>query len=266
MVIKMSKKYSKEKTVLITGCTSGIGYELAEIFAKNKYRLILVSRNKSKLIVQKRKYVAQGLQVISIATDLSKVDAAKKLFDALKTEKIHILVNNAGVGDYGLFSGGDWKKIHSMMNLNMITLTRLTHLILPQMITRGEGKILNVSSVAGFQPGPMMAVYFATKAYVTSFSQAIAKEVEDYGITITSLCPGGTQSNFMKSSGMDESQMMQGKKLPSSRLVAEFGYDALMKGKLVAIHGFGNKFMACLIKFVPRKVLLSIMYKLMKPK
>jgi hypothetical protein len=167
--------------------------------------------------------------------------------------EINILVNNAGFGDYGWFSESDLIKNHEMVQVNIDALTQLTRFFLPDMIKRKEGKILNTASTAAFQPGPLMTVYYATKAYVLSFSEGLAEEVADKGITVTALCPGPTESNFQNNAHLGESKLIKGKKIATSKEVAEFGYHALMKGKRVAVHGTMNRFMAFSTRFAPRK-------------
>jgi short-subunit dehydrogenase len=172
------------------------------------------------------------------------------------------LINNAGFGDFGMFVDSDWSKELQMINLNITTLTQFTKLYLKDMVKRRNGKIMNVASTAAFQPGPIMAVYFATKAYVLSFSEAVDNEVRDKGVTITALCPGATESGFQAAAAMEESNMVKGKKLPTSKDVAVFGYAQMMKGKTVAIHGLMNWILANSVRFTPRSIVVMIARKL----
>ena len=253
------------KTALITGASSGIGYELAIIHASKGDNLVLVARNISKLNQLKTELEKQYKVTVNvIEKDLSKANASKELFDETLRKNIQIdyLVNNAGFGDFGMFYETDWKKEEQMINLNITCLTHLTKLYLQEMVKRKSGKIMNVASTAAFQSGPTMAVYYATKAYVLSFSEAIDNEVRDKGVTVTALCPGATESGFQAAAAMEESALVKGKKLPTSKEVAEYGYKAMMSGKTVAIHGTMNYIMANAIRFVPRKWVVKITRKI----
>lgn len=249
------------KTALITGASSGIGYELARIFAREKYNLVLVARNEKKL-----HEIAEGLtkshnvQVDVLAKDVSILASATEIYDLL-TQKgiaVDVLVNNAGFGDFGFFTDTKWEKELEMINLNITALTALTKLFVVDMVKRKSGKILNVASTASFQPGPLMAVYYATKAYVLSFSEAISNELNGTGVTVTALCPGPTESGFQAAADMKDSKLVKGKKLPTSQQVAEYAYKALMSGKVVAVHGMMNKIMAQSVRFSPRAVVRSL--------
>lgn len=249
------------KTALITGASSGIGLELAKLFAAEKIKPVLVARSEDKLVQLAAELKARyGVESIVLAKDLSNYNTAKEVFDWCNDQKISVdfLINNAGFGDYGFFIDSDWNKQLQMINLNITTLTYLTRLFLPGMVERRFGKILNLASTAAFQPGPTMSVYFATKAYVLHFSEAIANELKGTGVTVTALCPGATESGFQAASAMHESSLVKGKKLPTSEEVAKFGYKALMKGKTVAIHGLGNYLMANSVRFAPRDLVTKI--------
>ncbi|ONI47220.1 short-chain dehydrogenase [Candidatus Epulonipiscioides saccharophilum] len=207
-----------KKVALITGASSGIGLELAKIHAYKGGDLILVARHMDKL-----KKVAELIdskcqaKVHCIAKDLSKPGAATELFKEVKADGIEVnyLINNAGFGGQGYFYERDWDTDLAMMYVNMIALTELTRKFLPEFITRGSGKILNTSSTAALVPGPLQAVYYATKAYVTSFSNAIASELEGTGVTVTVLMPGATETNFAKNSGMEKTKLFE-KTVPAS--------------------------------------------------
>lgn len=252
------------QTALITGASSGIGLELAKIFAENKINLVLVARNNSKLHqLADELRTKNSINCTVIASDLSLQRSAIEVYETCQSEKINInyLINNAGFGDYGSFHESDLKKQQSMIQLNITTLTELTRLFLPEMVKHKFGKILNVASTAAFIPGPNMSVYFATKAYVLSFSEAIHEELKGAGISVTALCPGPTESDFFNKAEMSEAGMVKGKKMPSSREVAEYGYKQLMAGKAVAIHGFMNYLMANSSRFTPRSIVRSIVKK-----
>jgi uncharacterized protein len=246
---------------LITGASSGIGYELAKLFAASKINLVLVARSEEKLnalAVELKEEFA--IEVHVVAKDLSNYNAALEIFDFCKSsdKKISYLVNNAGFGDYGAFVKSDWKKQAQMINLNITALTYLTRLFLPDMIKAGQGKVMNVASIAAFQPGPLMAVYFATKAYVLHFSEAIANEIEGSGVTVTVLCPGPTESGFKDAASINNGSLFKQNKIPTSAEVARYGYKAMMKGKKVAIHGTKNYIMANSVRFTPRSLVTKI--------
>lgn len=252
-------------TALITGASNGIGLELAYVNAIKGNNLILVARNWKKLQEIKLDIeLKYDVNVYVISKDLSNKDAAQELYNEVKLLqlKVDYLINNAGFGDFGMFVETNWEKEQEMISLNITALTQLTKLFLGDMISKRSGKILNLASTAAFQPGPKMAVYFATKAYVLSFSEAIANEVKDYGITVTALCPGPTQSGFQSAAAMDDAKLFKDKKLPTAKEVAQYGYKAMMQGKTVAIHGFMNTILANAIRFIPRNLVVKILRSL----
>lgn len=253
------------KYTLITGASSGIGFELASVFARNNHNLILVARTKEKL-ESLRSEIEKSYQVVAevIPLDLSLPNSAEVLYKITekKNLKVEVLVNNAGFGDHGLFLNADSKKIEEMINLNILTLTKLTKLYLPQMVENKYGKIMNVASTAAFQPGPLMSVYYATKSYVLSFSEALFEELKDTGVSVTALCPGPTESGFSEVANMSNVALMELMKLPTSKDVAEFGYKALMNNKAVAIHGFMNSMVAKTTSFIPRSLTRKLVMKL----
>lgn len=253
------------KTALITGASSGIGYELAKVHAEKGDNLVLVARSNDKLDELKKELEEKHkVQVYTIGKDLSLQGAAGQVYDELEQQHISIdyLINNAGFGDIGLFAESDWNKLEKMINLNVKALTHFTRLFLPDMINQGSGRIMNVASTAAFQPGPTMAVYFATKAYVLSFSEAVNNEVRDKGITVTALCPGSTESGFQTVAGLEENKLIKGRNLPSSKQVAEYGYREMMKGKAVAIHGLKNIILANSVRFIPRSLAVKAARKI----
>lgn len=248
-------------TALITGASSGIGYELARVFARQKYNLVLVARSENKLQeIADELRKAFEVQVTVLAKDVSVLSSSTEIYDSLKQQGIavDVLVNNAGFGDFGFFTETKWEKELEMINLNMTALTALTKLFVGDMVKRKSGRILNVASTASFQPGPLMAVYYATKAYVLSFSEAISNELVGTGVTVTVLCPGPTASGFQNAAAMNDSKLVKGKKLPTSQEVAEYAYKSLMSGKVVAVHGLMNKIMAQSVRFTPRAVIRTI--------
>jgi uncharacterized protein len=248
-------------TALVTGASNGIGLELARIHASKGGNLVLVARNLEKLNDIKAELEKKfNIKVYIIGKDLSKLDAALEVYNETNQQKIQVdyLINNAGFGDFGMFVETDWQKELQMINLNITTLTQFTKLYVQDMVKRGNGKIMNVASTAAFQSGPTMAVYYATKAYVLSFSEAVDNEVSDKGVTVTTLCPGATESGFQAAAAMEESALVKGKKLPSAKEVAEYGYTSMMNGKTVAIHGMMNYIMANSVRFTPRAMVVKL--------
>lgn len=260
-MISKQKTNIMKKTALITGTSSGIGLELARIFASKGDNLVLVARSKDKLEELKIELEKQyDITVYNITKDLSEITSAKLIFDEVRDQKIRIdyLVNNAGFGDFGIFAECNWDKQLEMIQLNVIALTYLTRLFLPEMIKHKYGKILNVASTAAFQPGPTMSVYFASKAFVLSFSEAIANELKNTGVTVTILCPGATATGFKAAAALEDSNLFKGNQIATSKDVAEFGYKKMMKGKIVVIHGLINNILAQSIRFSPRNLTTNI--------
>jgi uncharacterized protein len=256
------------RTALITGSSNGIGCELAKIHAEHGDNLVLVARNKCKLDELKGMLEGKhGIKAHTIEKDLSLPGSANEVYDDVKAQGITIdfLVNNAGFGDINLFAESDWDKLEKMINLNVSALTHLTKLFLPGMIERGFGKILNVASTASFQPGPTMAVYFATKAYVLSFSEAVNDEVRKKGVSVTALCPGSTESGFHEAAN-GTGRPIRKRKMPSARDVAEYGYRAMIRGKAVAIPGLRNSIMATSVRFIPRALVVKAARKIQEKK
>jgi short-subunit dehydrogenase len=247
-------------TALITGASGGIGLELSRILAKNKNDVILVARNENKLKLLANELRQQNINAYVLPKDLSDYHAAKEVFDYCLQNNLQVdyLINNAGFGDFGFFVDSDWNKQEQMINLNITALTYLTRLFLPGMVERKFGKVMNVASTAAFQPGPTMSVYYATKAFVLHFSEAISNELEGTGVTVTALCPGATESGFQKAAAMEGSRLIKGRKLPGSKEVAEYGYKAMMRGRVVAIHSFKSKLLVFGARFSPRFLVLRI--------
>jgi short-subunit dehydrogenase len=255
----------RTKTALITGASSGIGYELALIHAKNGDNVVLVARSENKLNELKALIQEKfSVDVEVIAMDLAQPESPKQLFDTLEEKKITIeyLINNAGFGDYGKFTETNWEKEQQMIQLNILALTALTKLYLPLMVARKSGYVMNVASIASFLPGPLMAVYYATKAYVLHFSEAINNEVSEHNVSITALCPGPTISGFQDAANLGDSKFFQSNKFPSAKEVAEYGYQALLKKKAVAIHGASNRWMVFFLRLTPRAMVVRLVRKL----
>jgi len=247
-------------TVLITGASGGIGYELAKLFARDHHNLVLVARSGDKLAQVARELQVHGVTVKTIALDLAAPPAPAFLFDQVQREElaVDILVNNAGFGVFGEFTQMPQEEILGQIDLNIRALTELTRLFLPRMIRRGSGKIMNVASTAGFQPGPLLAVYYATKAYVISFSEAIANELRGTGVTVTCFCPGATRTGFARRAGIEKSRLFQSIGAMSAEKVALDGYRAVMEGRTLAISGAHNWLVAESTRFAPRKVVTAI--------
>ncbi len=245
-------------TALITGASSGIGLALARVFAADGIDVILSARSEDKLhALAKEVREKYRVKARVIAADLSLPGEAQKIYDRV-VEQVDYLVNNAGFGVYGGFAETDWMAEAAMLQVNIVALTQLTKLFLPGMIARGRGKILNVASTAAFQPGPMMAVYFATKAYVLSFSEAIARELKGTGVSITALCPGATETGFQRAAGATGSRVFDSRTLPTGADVATYSYKALQRQKRVAIHGALNKMLAFGVRLLPRRAVVAI--------
>jgi uncharacterized protein len=251
----------KTQTALITGASGGIGYELAKLFAHDRYNLVLVARNADRLSQAATELQSQfGITVKTIALDLTEASAPKFLFDQLQREgdAVDILVNNAGFGVFGEFASISEEDILGQINLNIAALTDLTRLFLPAMLARRSGKIMNVASTAAFQPGPLMAVYYATKAYVLSFSQALANEVARSGVVVSCFCPGATDTDFQKRANLGNSRLFKKFRPMTAEAVARDGYRGLMAGRTVVISGAKNWLVAESVRFAPRKLVTAL--------
>ncbi len=257
------------KLALITGASSGIGKELAKIHAQKKGDLIIVARSEDKLQELKEQLEQQhGITVTVIVKDLSREEGPKEVYDEVKAKGLEVdyLINNAGFGGVGKFHERDWETDRSMIQLNVVALTALTRYFLPDFVARNSGKVLNVSSTASLMAGPMQAVYFATKAFVTSFSNAVAEELHDTDVTVTALLPGATATGFGDVSGMNDTELFKDPH-PASE-VAKDGYDAMISGKLEVLSGMSlaQKAMMAMIPITPKKVLLPQIRKMQEPK
>lgn len=242
---------------LITGASSGIGYELAKRFARDGHDLVLVARSRERL--EEISKELSGVSVKVIAKDLSHPRAALDIFDELQRESLHIgvLVNCAGFGTFGPFAEADPGDEREMIQVNLIALTELTRLFVAEMIRAGEGRILNVASTAAFQPGPMMAVYYATKAYVLSLSEALAEELRGSGVTVSALCPGPTHTGFGGRAGMQHARLFRAGVMDAAP-VADAGYRGLLRGERVIVPGLRNKLLALSVRVSPRRLVTAI--------
>ena len=259
-----SRQRTGPKTALITGASSGIGFELAELFARDGYDLVLTARSEEKLRARADELAARfGISARIIAKDLSSPQAPDAIFNELQRESVFVdvLVNNAGFGNHGLFHQTDLAEELEMIQVNLTSLTHLTKLFIREMVRRGGGKILNVASVAAFLPGPLMAVYYATKAYVLSFSEALAEELRGTGVRVTCLSPGPTRTDFQRRAGIGPIKILDhGAATLDSKTVARRGYEGLMRNKRVVVTGFMNRFFVFGMRFVPRSVLARIVW------
>jgi uncharacterized protein len=244
-------------TALITGASSGIGLELARIFAANGQDVVLVARSEGKLRALATELQAAGrVRAHVVAADLAVPGAARTIVEQLDARgiAIDVLVNNAGYGVYGPFLETSLEAELGMIQVNIVALTELTKRLAPAMAARGDGRVLNVASVAAFLPGPLMAVYYATKAYVLSFSEAIANELAGSGVSVTVLAPGPTESGFETAAALQDSKLFDRDRLPTSRDVARAGYDGVMSRKPLVVPGITNKVTIQLTRIAPRRL------------
>lgn len=257
-----------KETALITGASSGIGLALAKRFAAQGINLVLVARNETRLNELQREISTNHKVTVHVcAVDLSAPDGAQTVFSYCENSKLDIthLVNNAGFGDYGHFAAREWNKYQQMIQLNVLSLTHLTHLFLQRMLTTGFGRILNVASIAGLQPDPRFAVYGASKAYVISFSEALHKELEGTGVTCTVLSPGVTKTNFLERADMAGARIAKSGLMEAAE-VAAVGYAGMMKGDLHVIPGLKNKVLGFFSSIMPPgRLRLAISAKIMEP-
>ncbi|WP_207434032.1 SDR family NAD(P)-dependent oxidoreductase [Sabulibacter ruber] len=256
------------KYALITGGTVGIGYELAKLFAQDKYNLILVARDQTELDTCAGEFRQNyGVDVVTLAKDLFQRQAPFEVYDEVKARGLQVdaLVNNAGQGQYGEFIETDINRELDIVQLNIGAYLVLTKSFLKEMVARNEGKILMVSSIGGELPGPLQSVYHATKAFITSFTEAIQNEVKETNVTITKLLPGPTATDFFHKADMEEARMIKEGDLADPAKVAKDGYEALMKGELEIISGLKNKIMVGASKLMPDSMVAENMHKMSKP-
>jgi short-subunit dehydrogenase len=252
---------TQRQTALVTGGSGGIGLELAKVLARNGFDLVLVARKRDTLEAAAGQIEGKfGVKAHVFAADLRLTDAPQAIFDFLLNEDIavDILVNNAGFGLGGEFAETELQRELDMIQVNIAALTHLTKLFIPPMIKRRSGRVLNVASTAAFQPGPLMAVYYATKAYVLSFSEALAEELRNSGVTVTALCPGPTETEFADVAHVTGSRLFTAFGMADAGDVAQYGFDAMMHGKRLAIPGLRNKIVAQANRFAPRVMTTKI--------
>ena len=263
-----SNPFFAPRTVLITGASSGIGLELSRLFARDGYRLVLVARNRGAL-----RQVATDLQsqysaeVWISPKDLAHPASPLELHQELQESGIalDVLVNNAGFGARGAFLDIDWSREAEMLQVNIVALTHLTKLFLPQIVAR-EGKVLNVASTAGFLPGPYMAVYYASKSFVLHFTEALAEELSGTGATVTCLCPGPVETNFQKRAGSADTNLLKSPLLVDAGEVARVGYEGMKAGKRLVIPGWKNRAVVDALRVSPRKVAVKAVSRLHEKK
>jgi short-subunit dehydrogenase len=260
-------KVGAGQTALITGASMGIGVDLAECFARDGYDVILVARSADALATVASRLAAEHrVQAWPIAMDLGSSDGASRVADAVRAlaKTVDVVVNNAGYGIAGAFSGSDRAGQLGMIDLNVRALVDLTHIYWQGMLERGRGGVLNVASTAAFQPGPLMAVYYASKAFVLSFSEALWREAKDTGVHVSCLCPGPTKSQFRARAGTGATRLSRNTVMPSAE-VAELGYQAWRRNQRVIVTGRRNAIMAAAVRFLPKKRVLDLVYTLQSP-
>ncbi|HEX7312682.1 MAG TPA: SDR family oxidoreductase [Pyrinomonadaceae bacterium] len=247
-------------TALVTGASGGIGEELARLFAADGHDLVLVARSRDKLARLAEELKGKhGVAARVLAADLARPESPREIFDELQGAGVGVdaLVNNAGFGSYGLFAETDLKSELDLLQVNVVALTHLTKLFLPGMLARRRGYVMNVASTAAFQPGPLMAVYYASKAYVLSLSEALTNECAGTGVTVSALCPGPTATGFVAAAGMGDSKLFD-RAVMDARTVAVDGYRGLLAGKTIVIPGFRNNLLARSIGFFPRNLVTKV--------
>ena len=250
---------------LVTGASSGIGLELATLLASDGYDLVLVARRRERL-----EQIANGLHsefgvaATVLPRDLADPDGARDVARELdaRGQAVDVLVNDAGFGVSGFFAETPLERELAMIRVNVVALTELTKAVLPRMLARRRGRILNVASTAAFQPGPLMAVYYATKAYVLSFSEALANEVAGSGVTVTALCPGPTVTEFQTAAGVEGTRLFHSLLVSDARTVARAGYRGMRRGKRVVIPGFGNRLLVVAERATPRRMVTAIIRRI----
>ena len=250
---------SQERTVsyvLITGTTSGLGREFARIFAQNGYNIVAVARNEVLLQQQKQELERQfGIEMVYIVKDLSAEDSVQEVYDEIKHKGINIdiLINNAGFGSFGRYIDVDWQRQKGLASVNMLAVMQLSYLFGKDMDRRGEGKIVNIASIASFQAGPYMAMYYASKAFVRSFSEALHEEMKSSGVSVTAICPGPVATNFERNAQMINSAMFTKLRVYTPEVVAMRSYRAIMNNKAVYVVGWPNKLLVFLTRFCSLK-------------
>jgi short-subunit dehydrogenase len=252
-------------TALVTGASSGIGLELAVLLARDRHDLVLVARRRDRLeTVARGLAVEYGIRARVLPADLADPGAPAAIAEELSAAAtpVDVLVNDAGFGAHGFFAALPLEEQLAMIRVNVTALTHLTGLFLPPMLERRSGRILNIASTAAFQPGPLMAVYYATKAYVLSFSEALASETAGTGVTVTALCPGPVATEFQKRAGTEKGLLVTGPLALPAREVAEAGYRDMLRGRPLVVPGAGNKTLVQALRVSPRRLVTAISRRL----
>ncbi|HQR08750.1 MAG TPA: SDR family oxidoreductase [Gemmatales bacterium] len=259
---------STRPIALVTGASAGLGVEFAKLLAKDGYDLVLVARRLDRLEELGRELSQHGVIAHSVSVDLGLPDAAVMVDKFLKERQLEVdvLINNAGFGAVGQFVDIDLNEQLRMIQVNVSALVHLTGLILPEMIARGKGRVMNVASTAAFQPGPLMAMYYATKAFVLSFSEAVHHEIRKTGVTVTCVCPGPTPTEFQTQAKMEETKMFNSRMMVDPVTVAKVGYEAMKKGKRLIIPGKLTNVLAFATRLTPRSMVLRVSERMQKGK
>lgn len=255
------------KYVLITGATSGIGYELAKLFAEDQHDLIIIGRHQHTLDEKAQEFRQHGVEVITIVKDLFNKEAGREIYNEVKSKglDVDILVNDAGMGEFGKFVENDLEKELAIVQLNICSVLSLTKPFARDMVARGSGRILNLSSIAGKIPGPYHAVYHGTKAFIDSFTAALHSELKETGVSVTALLPGVTDTDFFRKAHMESSKIVDQDKADPAK-VAKDGYKALMNGEASVISGFKNKFQVAESNILSDEKMADMLGEQQKPK
>lgn len=250
-------------TALVTGASSGIGRAICRVLAEHGYDLILVARRRRLL-----EAVAAETRLLGVESEIEPVDLTEEsevgeLLERIEGRRIDVLVNNAGMGSFGRFVDTPLATHRKTIALNVAAYTRLFHTVARRMAARREGRILNLASVASFQPGPLMSVYYASKAYALRLSEAMAEELEPLGVSVTALCPGPTRTPFHAAAGMDETAM-KNSSMPTTEEIAEYGFRMMMRGKRVALYGNGFRAMVLFERLLPRRFVTRAVFAMQR--
>ena len=250
-----------EKFSIVTGGASGLGFEFVKLLLIDKYNVVVIDNDKKELNNIKSKInFKHNKKIILMHKDLSNPDSSIEIFKELKNKNIEVLINNAGFGLFGKFKDTNWKIERNMIMVHVMCTTEMTKLFLNNMIENKKGRILNMASLAAFQPGPLMSIYYSTKAFILHFSESTANELKGTGVSVTVLCPGQTRTNFQKKVSSREKKINFN--FSTAEEVAKYGYDAMMNGKTIAIPGIINKILSTIHRFIPRSLATKLMRKI----
>ncbi len=255
----------ERRVALVTGASSGIGYELCKLFATDRTELVLVARDIERLSrIAEELSTSAGIEVTTMGIDLADPASPKEVLRRTQEAGLTVeyLVNNAGFGNFGLFVDTDPESTLKLLQVNIHALTHLTALYLPGMVERRSGHIMNVASTAAFQPGPLMSTYYASKAFVLHFSEAIAEELEGKGVSVTALCPGPTVTEFHLRANMETSGLVIDRRAMTAKAVAEIGYQGMMRGRTLVIPGLSNKLLTLVVRLAPRKMITRFVHRM----